>query len=92
MPSMREMLADLEKRRAQSKEMGGADKAAKPHSRGKLTCRERQAKFFDDGAFFEIGSQGTRMGGGHMLLDGPCLLRDLAQRVVPDHATAPSVP
>jgi acetyl-CoA carboxylase carboxyltransferase component len=60
---MRELLAELEKRKAQIREMGGADKVAKQHERGKLTCRERLAKFFDDGAFFEVGIQGTQMGG-----------------------------
>jgi acetyl-CoA carboxylase carboxyltransferase component len=60
---MREMLAALEARRAQVREMGGADKVAKQHARGKLTCRERLARFFDDGAFFEVGMLGTQMGG-----------------------------
>ncbi len=63
MPNMREMVADLERRRAEIKRMGGEDKIAKQHARGKLTCRERLAKFFDDGAFFEVGAHGTQMGG-----------------------------
>jgi methylmalonyl-CoA decarboxylase subunit alpha len=61
-PNMRELIAELEKRRAQIKEMGGADKVAKQHERGKWTCRERLAAFFDDGAFFEVGIHGTQMG------------------------------
>ena len=64
MPSMREMLAELERRRAAALAMGGPEKIAKQHSRGKLTCRERLAKFFDDGAFVEIGLHGTQMGMG----------------------------
>jgi methylmalonyl-CoA decarboxylase subunit alpha len=61
MPTMRDMLADLEKRRARIREMGGPDKVARQHGRGKLTCRERLAKFFDDGAYFEVGMHGTQM-------------------------------
>src|SRR5262245_5615266 len=62
--SMRDMIAELERRRAKALAMGGPDKIAKQHARGKLTCRERLAKFFDDGAFVEIGLHGTQMGFG----------------------------
>jgi acetyl-CoA carboxylase carboxyltransferase component len=62
MPNMRELVADLEARRARIREMGGPDKVAKQHQRGKLTVRERLAAFFDDGVFFEIGMHGTQMG------------------------------
>src|ERR1700722_16730233 len=62
MPTMRELVADLEKRRATVREMGGAAKIAKQHARGKLTARERMAAFFDDGVYFEIGMHGTQMG------------------------------
>ncbi len=62
MANMRELLAALEAKRAAIKEMGGPDKVAKQHSRGKLTCRERMARFFDDGAYFEVGIHGTQMG------------------------------
>lgn len=62
MPTMRELVADLDARRAKAREMGGADKIEKQHSRGKMTARERVAAFFDDGTFFEIGMHGTQMG------------------------------
>ena len=62
MGKMRDLLADLERRRAEVREMGGPEKVAKQHSRGKLTCRERLARFFDGGAFFEVGLHGTAMG------------------------------
>ncbi len=62
MPSMREMVADLEQRLEQIRKMGGEDKVAKQHGRGKLTARERLAAFFDGGVFFEIGAHGTQMG------------------------------
>src|ERR1700722_16991175 len=62
MPTMRELVADLEKRRATVREMGGAAKIEKQHARGKMTARERMAAFFDDGVYFEIGTHGTQMG------------------------------
>ncbi len=60
--NMREMVQALEERRAQVRAMGGADKVAKQHSRGKLTARERLAKLFDEGVYFEVGAHGTQMG------------------------------
>ncbi len=62
MPNMRELVADLEARRAKIRELGGLDKIAKQHARGKLTARERFDAFFDDGVYFEIGAHGTQMG------------------------------
>src|SRR5271170_1246305 len=62
MPTMRELVADLEARRAKVREMGGAAKVEKQRARGKMTARERMAAFFDDGVFFEIGTHGTQMG------------------------------
>jgi acetyl-CoA carboxylase carboxyltransferase component len=62
MPNMRELVADLEARRAKIREMGGADKIAKQHARGKMSVRERLAALYDDGVFFEIGMHGTQMG------------------------------
>jgi methylmalonyl-CoA decarboxylase subunit alpha len=62
MPNMRELVAELEARRAKVREMGGADKVARQHARGKTTARERLAALFDEGAFVEIGAHGTQMG------------------------------
>ncbi len=62
MPSMRELVADLEARRAKVRELGGLDKIEKQHQRGKMTARERLTAFFDDGVYFEIGAHGTQMG------------------------------
>jgi len=59
---MRALVKDLEERRERVRAMGGPDKIAKQHSRGKLTARERFAAFFDDGVFFEVGAHGTQMG------------------------------
>src|SRR5580693_4552484 len=62
MPSLRELVADLEARRARIREMGGTERVERQHARGKLTARERMAALFDDGVFFEIGMHGTQMG------------------------------
>ena len=62
--SMRKRVAELERRRAKIHEMGGEARVAKHHARGKLTARERLARFFDGGQFFEIGTFGTEMGPG----------------------------
>jgi acetyl-CoA carboxylase carboxyltransferase component len=62
MPTMREMVADLEKRLEEIRKMGGDERVAKQRSRGKMTARERIASFFDGGTFFEIGAHGTQMG------------------------------
>jgi acetyl-CoA carboxylase carboxyltransferase component len=62
MPNLRELVADLEARREKIRQMGGPEKVARQHQRGKLTVRERLAAFYDDGVFFEIGMHGTQMG------------------------------
>lgn len=59
---MRELVADLEARRAKVQEMGGPERVQRQHDRGKLTARERLARFFDDGVYFEVGAHGTQMG------------------------------
>ena len=64
MSTMRERVAELEARRAKAREMGGPEKVAKQHERGKLTARERLALLFDGGAFVEVGLHGTEMGPG----------------------------
>ena len=59
---LRRLVADLEARRATIRKMGGAERVDKQHGRGKLTCRERLDRFFDDGLYFEVGAHGTQMG------------------------------
>jgi len=59
MPTMRELVLDLEGRRARALELGGADKVEAQHARGKLTCRERIGRLFDAGSFQEIGIHAT---------------------------------
>ena len=71
--NMRELVADLEARRAVIRQMGGAERIERQHSRGKLTARERMSAFFDDGVYFEVGAHGTQMGmaAGHEGTDKP---------------------
>jgi acetyl-CoA carboxylase carboxyltransferase component len=64
MPTMRERVEELQARRAKAREMGGAEKVAKHHERGKLTARERMALLFDGGEYVEVGILGTEMGPG----------------------------
>ncbi len=63
MPTMRELVAELEQRREKIRELGGPERVARQHERGKLTCRERLALLFDDATWFEVGIHGTQMGG-----------------------------
>jgi acetyl-CoA carboxylase carboxyltransferase component len=57
--SLREMVEDLQKRRDDAMQMGGPDKVARQHERGKLTCRERMGLLFDKGTFQEFGIHAT---------------------------------
>src|SRR5437868_11752381 len=61
---MRTRVAELEAERDRIRQQGGADKVARQHERGKLTARERLARFFDHGEYFEVGIHGTQMGLG----------------------------
>jgi acetyl-CoA carboxylase carboxyltransferase component len=48
-------LKELELRRRFASEMGGADKVAIQHAKGKLTVRERLEQFVDESSFVEVG-------------------------------------
>ncbi len=56
-PSIRDhdLLADLEKRRAEARLGGGEDRIARQHAKAKLTARERLDVLLDEGSFEEIG-------------------------------------
>src|SRR5260370_41409133 len=60
--SMRELLAALEKRRAEAKKMGGEARLARQTERGKLDARARIELLVDAGAFREIGLLATHLG------------------------------
>ena len=48
-------LEELRRREALAEEMGGPDKVARQHSRGKMDARQRIAALVDPGSFREIG-------------------------------------
>jgi propionyl-CoA carboxylase beta chain len=50
---MKEILAELERRRANARQGGGAKRIDAQHARGKLTARERIELLLDDGSFEE---------------------------------------
>lgn len=64
MPTMRERVQKLDSLRTKIKEMGGADKVAQQHQRGKLSARERLDLLFDKAEWTEFGISGTPMPGG----------------------------
>jgi acetyl-CoA carboxylase carboxyltransferase component len=60
--SMREKLAELEKRRAEAKKMGGEARLQRQRERGKLDARARLGLLLDPGTFQEIGLLATHLG------------------------------
>jgi methylmalonyl-CoA decarboxylase subunit alpha len=50
------LLDDLEARQRAAREMGGAERVARQHEKGKLTARERVERLFDAGTFVELGA------------------------------------
>ncbi|ABC64073.1 acyl-CoA carboxylase subunit beta [Erythrobacter litoralis] len=53
--SWQDELEELKRREALAEEMGGPEKVARQHSRGKMDARARLAALVDDGSFREIG-------------------------------------
>jgi propionyl-CoA carboxylase beta chain len=51
---MKEILTELERRRANARQGGGPKRAGAQHTRGKLTARERIELLLDDGSFEEF--------------------------------------
>ena len=51
---MKDVLAELEARRAEARQGGGAERIAAQHKRGKLTARERIEVLLDEGSFEEF--------------------------------------
>ena len=51
---MKDVLAELEARRAEARQGGGAERIAAQHKRGKLTARERLEVLLDEGSFEEF--------------------------------------
>src|SRR5438309_7548870 len=58
-PPLEDLTEELLHRKARALQMGGEEKIAKQHERGKLTVRERLDLFFDPGTFLEFGLLAT---------------------------------
>lgn len=54
MRSVKERIEELLKRESQIRQMGGAERIAKQHEKGKLSARERIELLFDPGSFREL--------------------------------------
>ena len=52
---MEDAVGELHARREKAKQMGGPERVAKQHARGRLTARERLEKLLDPGSFMELG-------------------------------------
>ncbi len=52
---MKEGIEELRRRREKAYQMGGRERVAKQHARGRLTARERVDKLLDPGSFMEFG-------------------------------------
>ena len=69
------LLSQLQQRNAAAQAMGGEEKIARQHSRGRLTARERVAQFCDPGSFNEIGAlAGGNHPGGETAVPGDALV------------------
>ena len=53
--SWKKEIEELGQRRAMAERMGGEEKVARQHSRGKMDARARLAGIVDEGSFREIG-------------------------------------
>jgi acetyl-CoA carboxylase carboxyltransferase component len=71
---MRERLEELERRRAEARAMGGAEKISAQYARGKLTARERLDLLFDGADMVEIGLHATEMGPGASVVPGDAVV------------------
>lgn len=52
---MKGLIEELEHRREKAMQMGGEDKIAQQHAKGRMTARERIEKLLDPGTFHELG-------------------------------------
>src|SRR3954454_102149 len=60
--SMREKVAELERRKAEAQRMGGEERLRRQRDRGKLDARTRVARLLDPDSFVEIGLLATHLG------------------------------
>jgi len=67
--SMREKLEELQRKRAESEQGGGAERIAAQHKKGKMTARERLDVLLDPGSFVELDRFVTHRGTDFGLAD-----------------------
>jgi acetyl-CoA carboxylase carboxyltransferase component len=60
--NMRWKVEDLKRRREESSAMGGPEKIARQHAKGKMTARERIDFLLDPGTFYEYGLLASHQG------------------------------
>ena len=67
-PAFADLVEDLRSRKQRNLHMGGADRVARQHARGKLTVRERIDALFDRDTFVEFGllAHRQRLGRGEV--------------------------
>jgi acetyl-CoA carboxylase carboxyltransferase component len=70
MSRMRDLLNELDEKRARVHEMGGEKRIARQHARGKMTARERIEALVDPGSFLEMGAHGSEYGDRLVPADG----------------------
>ena len=69
-----DLLRQLSARQQSAEAMGGTEKVALQHAKGRFTARERIDRLFDTGTFNEIGALagGSHPGGGITGAPGKC--------------------
>src|SRR5438445_11723230 len=60
--SLRDKVAELERKKAEARRMGGDERLRKQRERGKLDARMRVERLLDPGAFVEMGLLATHLG------------------------------
>src|SRR5436853_7680166 len=60
--SMRDDVEELERRKAEARQMGGEERLRRQRDRGKLDARARLDKLLDPKSFVEIGLLATHLG------------------------------
>ncbi|HYG60459.1 MAG TPA: acyl-CoA carboxylase subunit beta [Symbiobacteriaceae bacterium] len=73
---MRDLVKQLNEKKAEARKMGGPQAVDRQHKEGKLTARERIDRLFDEGSFVEVGAlaehepRNPQMDGRHTPGDG----------------------
>ncbi|MFB6263303.1 MAG: acyl-CoA carboxylase subunit beta, partial [Bradymonadaceae bacterium] len=66
---MRELVEELQEKREDAEKMGGEERVAKQHEKGKADVRQRIDYLFDEGTFTEFGMHGQYYENGDLVED-----------------------